>query len=396
MPLANSYIRPEQTDQPDPVFPLHARVCERCFLVQLDHIVDAQAIFSDYAYFSSFSSGWLEHAKRFAEEMIQVLKLGKHDFVVEVASNDGYLLKNFVAADIGCLGVEPANNVAATARSAGVPTEIAFFGLTVARDIVAKRGHASLVIANNVLAHVPDVNDFVAGLAYLAGSSGLISVEVPHLLQLVQRTEFDTIYHEHYAYWSLHAMAAVFEAHGLKIVDVKELPTHGGSLRVFARRSGTRASRNVAALTAAEVQAGIADPRFYERFGPRVERVIAAFREYLDKVHTTGRRIAAYGAAAKGNTFLNAGKVTARDIIFVADRNPHKQGHLLPGSRIPIVAPEIVLDRKPDDLIILPWNMAEEIVREMAAIRRWGGRFVIGVPKLHFLEPRDEVQAHPH
>jgi hypothetical protein len=396
MPLANSYIRPEQTDQPDPVFPLHARVCERCFLVQLDHIVDAQAIFSDYAYFSSFSLGWLEHAKRFAEEMIQVLKLGEHDFVVEVASNDGYLLKNFVAADIGCLGIEPANNVAATARSAGVPTEIAFFGLTVARDIVAKRGHASLVIANNVLAHVPDVNDFVAGLAYLAGSSGLISIEVPHLLQLVQRTEFDTIYHEHYAYWSLHAMAAVFEAHGLKIVDVKELPTHGGSLRVFARCSGIRSSRNVATLTATEVQAGIADPRFYERFGPRVERVIAAFREYLGKVHTTGRRIAAYGAAAKGNTFLNAGKVTAGDIMFVADRNPHKQGHLLPGSRIPIVAPEIVLDRKPDDLIILPWNMAEEIVREMAAIQRWSGRFVIAVPNLRFLEPRDEVQAHPH
>src|SRR5262249_33558875 len=206
---------------------------------QLDHIVDAQAIFSDYAYFSSFSSGWLEHAKRFAEEMTQFLKLGKHDFVVEVASNDGYLLKNFVAADIGCLGIEPANNVAATARSSGVPTEIAFFGLTVARDIVAKRGHASLVIANNVLPHLPDVNEFFAGLAYLAGSSGLISIEVPHLLRLVQRTEFDTIYHEHYAYWSLHAMAAVFDAHGLKIVDVKELPTHGGSLRVFARGSGT-------------------------------------------------------------------------------------------------------------------------------------------------------------
>jgi C-methyltransferase C-terminal domain/Putative zinc binding domain/Methyltransferase domain len=396
MPLANSYIRPEQTDQPDLVFPLHARVCERCFLVQLDHIVNAQAIFSDYAYFSSFSSDWLEHAKRFAKEMIQVLKLGKGDFVVEVASNDGYLLKNFVAANIGCLGIEPANNVAATARAAGVPTEITFFGLAVAQDIVAQRGHASLVIANNVLAHVPDVNDFVAGLAYLAGASGLISIEVPHLLQLIQRTEFDTIYHEHYAYWSLHAMAAVFEAHALNIADVKELPTHGGSLRVFARRSDTKPSRNVAALRAAEAQAGIADPRFYERFGPQVERVIAAFREYLGEAHTTGRRVAAYGAAAKGNTFLNAGKVTAGDIMFVADRNPHKQGHLLPGSRIPIVAPEVVLDRKPDDLIILPWNVADEIVREMAAIRQWGGRFVIGVPKLHFLVPADEVQAHAH
>ena len=396
MPLANSYIRPEQADKPDPVFPLHARVCERCFFVQLDHIVDAQAIFSDYAYFSSFSSSWLEHAKRFAEEVIQFLSLGKNDFVVEVASNDGYLLKNFVAAGIGCLGIEPASNVAATARAAGVPTEIAYFGLAVARDIVSRHGHPSLLIANNVLAHVPDVNDFVAGLAHLAGPSGLISIEVPHLLQLVQRTEFDTIYHEHYAYWSLHAMAAVFEAHGLNIVDVKKLPTHGGSLRVFARRFGTTPSGDVASLRATEAKAGITDPRFYEQFGPRVGRVIAAFREYLSEACAAGRRVAGYGAAAKGNTFLNASKMTARDIMFVADRNPHKRGHLLPGSRIPIVAPEVVLDRRPDDLIILPWNVADEIVREMGAIRKWGGRFVIGVPKLHFLVPADEVQAHPH
>ena len=240
------------------------------------------------------------------------------------------------------------------------------------------------------------MNDFVAGLAHLAGPSGLIAIEVPHLLQLVQRTEFDTIYHEHYAYWSLHAMAAVFEAHGLNIVDVKELPTHGGSLRVFARRFGTRPSVDVASLRASEAKAGIRDPRFYEQFGPRVERVLAAFREYLRKAHAAGRHVSAYGAAAKGNTFLNAGKVTAKDIMFVADRSPHKQGHLLPGSRIPIVAPQVVLDRRPDDLIILPWNVADEIVREMAAIRQWGGRFVIGVPTLHFLVPSDEVQPHPH
>jgi hypothetical protein len=396
MPLANSYIRPEQADKPDAVFPLHARVCERCFLVQLDHIVDAQAIFSDYAYFSSVSSGWLEHAKRFAEEMIQVLGLGKHDFVVEVASNDGYLLKNFVAANVACLGIEPASNVAAAARSSGVPTEVAFFGLGVAHDIVSRRGHPSLVIANNVLAHVPDINDFVAGLAYLAGPTGLVSIEVPHLLRLVEHTEFDTIYHEHYAYWSLHAMAAVFEAHGLNIVDVKKLPTHGGSLRVFARPFGISPSDDVASLRATETAAGITDPKFYEQFGPRVERVIGTFRQYLRKAGAAGRRVAGYGAAAKGNTFLNASKMTARDIMFVADRNPHKQGYLLPGSRIPIVAPKVVLDRKPDDLIILPWNLADEVVREMAAISEWGGRFVVGVPELHYLVPSDEVQPNPH
>jgi C-methyltransferase C-terminal domain/Putative zinc binding domain/Methyltransferase domain len=396
MPLANSYVRPEQAEKPDPVFPLHARVCERCFLVQLDHIVDAQDIFSDYAYFSSFSSGWLEHAKQFAEEMIKVLELGKDDFVVEVASNDGYLLKNFVAAGIGCLGIEPASNVAATARAAGVPTEVRFFGLAAARDIASRRGHPSLLIANNVLAHVPDVNDFVAGLAHLAGPSGLISIEVPHLLQLVQRTEFDTIYHEHYAYWSLHAMAAVFEAHGLAIVDVKNLPTHGGSLRVFARRFGFAPSVNVGELRATEATAGITDPRFYEQFGIRVEHGIIAFREYLGEARASGRSVAAYGAAAKGTTFLNAGRVTARDIMFVADRNPHKQGLLLPGSRIPIVAPQLLLDRTPSDIIILPWNIADEIGRDMGAIRQWGGRFVIAVPKIHFLVPSDEVQTHQH
>jgi hypothetical protein len=396
MPLANYYVRPEQADMPDPVFPLHARVCERCFLVQLDHVVDPQAIFSDYAYFSSFSSSWLEHARRFAQEMIEMLDLGNDDFVVEVASNDGYLLKNFVAADIACLGVEPASNVAETARAAGVPTEAIFFGLAAARNIVSRRGHASLVIANNVLAHVPDVNDFVSGLAHLAGSSGLISIEVPHLLRLVQHTEFDTIYHEHYAYWSLHAMTNVLHAHGLATVDVREIPTHGGSLRVFARASGARRSSNVAALHAAEAKAGIADPGFYEQFGPRVSGVITAFRQYLRGARAAGRCVAAYGAAAKGNTFLNASKITPRDVAFVADRNPHKQGHLLPGSRIPIVAPQSVLDRKPHDLIILPWNVADEIVEEMAGIRRWGGRFVIGVPKLRFVVPSDDLQAHSH
>jgi C-methyltransferase C-terminal domain/Methyltransferase domain/Putative zinc binding domain len=384
MPLANSYVPSQLADSPDPVFPLHARVCEHCFLVQLDHIVDPQAIFSDYAYFSSFSSSWLAHACRFAQEMIEMLDLGEDDFVVEVASNDGYLLKNFVAAGIPCLGVEPAGNVAETARAAGVPTEVTFFGLPAAQNIVSRLGHASLVIANNVLAHVPDVNDFVAGVAHLAGPSGLVTIEVPHLLPLVQHVEFDTIYHEHYAYWSLHALGAVLKAHGLQVVDVQEIPTHGGSLRVLARSSG-EPSANVIAVQDAEARVGITDRTFYEWFGPHVQNVIAAFRDYLAQARAAGRSIAAYGAAAKGNTFLNAGKVTAQDIAFVADRNPHKQGCLLPGSRIPIVAPKAVFERKPSDLVILPWNIADEIRRDMAAIGDWGGRFVIAVPELRVL-----------
>lgn len=376
-PLANSYVDPAQADTPDPVFPLNAMVCESCHLVQLDHIVDAHAIFSDYAYFSSFSTGWMDHARRFASEATARFGLGAASFVVEIASNDGYLLRNFVAAGIPCLGVEPAANVAAAAERAGVPTRVAFFGAAEARAIVAERGHAGLVIANNVLAHVPDINDFVAGLAILAGPRGRVSIEAPHLLALIEQVQFDTIYHEHYAYWSLHAMRQVLEAHGLLLRDVARLPTHGGSLRVLAGAPGSWAHSDLAAVTEAEAEAGVATAAFYAGFAPRVRAVLDGFLRYIN-----GKRVAAYGAAAKGNTFLNAAGVTQRDILMVADRNPAKQGRLLPGSRIPIVSPEALLAARPEEVVILPWNLATEIASELKPLTDSGSKLLVAVPRL--------------
>lgn len=389
MPLANSYVAPEQAGRPDPTFPLNAVVCERCFLVQLDHVVDASDIFSDYAYFSSFSSTWLAHAETFARTMIDRQSLGANSFVAEVASNDGYLLRSFVAAGIRCLGIEPAANVAQAAIADGVPTKIAFFGRTCAAEIVAARGHADLVVANNVLAHVPDVNDFVAGLALLAGPRGVVSIEAPHLLALIEQAQFDTIYHEHYAYWSLHAMRQVLAAHGLTVFRVEMLPTHGTSLRVFASAdpgAGTRYGTDMlAAVQAQEERAGIAGAALYQGFEARVRTIIQDFRRYLSDAADAGRRVAAYGAAAKGNTFLNAARVTPGSITCVADRNPAKQGRLLPGTRIPIVTPEALLASRPDDVVILPWNIAAEVAGELAAMRDWGGRLLVAIPHLRVI-----------
>ena len=380
-PLANSYVRPEHAATPDPAFPLTVVVCERCYLVQLDHIADAAGIFTDYAYFSSFSSTWLAHAATFTRDAIARHGLGPRSFVVEIASNDGYLLRNFVAAGIPCLGVEPAANVAAAALAAGVPTEIAFFGRERARAIVAARGHADLVIANNVLAHVPDLDDFVGGLALLAGPRGVVSIEAPHLLALIEQTQFDTIYHEHYAYWSLHAMRQTLAAHGLAVFALEVLPTHGTSLRVSASAAPQVADpRALAAVAAREAAAGIAGPALYLGFDARVRSLLAGFRAWLDKAQRQGRRVAAYGAAAKGNTFLNAGHVTVDDIAMVADRNPEKQGRLLPGSRIPIVSPAALIAARPDDVVILPWNIAAEVAGELASIRAQGGLLWTAIP----------------
>ncbi len=379
MAVANSYVPPDRADAPEPVFPLRAMVCEGCRLVQLDTIVDAVGIFSDYAYFSSASSSWLDHAARFCTGMTQRLSLGAGSFVVEVASNDGYLLRNFVAAGIPCLGVEPAANVAAMANEAGVPTEVFFFGADSARDLVARRGHADLVVANNVLAHVPDVNDFVAGMAILAGSRGMVSIECPHLVTLVDGVQFDTIYHEHYAYWSLLSMEALLARHGLAVVDVERLPTHGGSLRVMARQAPAESSDAVVALRAEEAARGLHTDVFYQGFEARVRAVLDGLRAWL--AAGEGRRIGAYGAAAKGNTLLNAAGVKAPAILAVADRSTAKQGRLLPGSHIPVVTPEALLAMGLDDILVLPWNIAPEIA---AGLRRGGfaGRLVTAVPRI--------------
>ncbi len=379
MAVANSYVPPDGAGAPEPVFPLRAMVCEGCRLVQLDTIVDAVGIFSDYAYFSSASSSWLDHAARFCAGMTERLGLGAGSFVVEVASNDGYLLRNFVAAGIPCLGVEPAANVAAMANEAGVPTEVFFFGAESARDLVARRGHADLVVANNVLAHVPDVNDFVAGLAVMVGPRGMVSIEAPHLVTLVDGVQFDTIYHEHYAYWSLLSMEALLARHGLAVVDVERLPTHGGSLRVMARQAPAEASAAVVALRAEEAARGLHSDAFYQGFEARVRQVLDGLRAWL--AAGEGRRIGAYGAAAKGNTLLNAAGVKAPAILAVADRSTAKQGRLLPGSHIPVVTPDALLAMGLDDILVLPWNIAPEIA---ASLRRGGfaGRLVTAVPRI--------------
>jgi hypothetical protein len=385
-PLANSYISPQATRAQDPVFPLNAVVCERCFLVQLDYGADASNIFSDYAYFSSFSSTWLAHATAFTQAAIARHRLDTDSFVVEVASNDGYLLRNFVSSGIPCLGIEPAINVAATATALGVPTRIAFFGRSCAAEIVADHGHADLIVANNVLAHVPDLNDFVAGLAALAGRNGSVSIEVPHLLALIEHLQFDTIYHEHYAYWSLETMRKVLAAHGLLVYSVEILSTHGTSLRVLASANPLSGQHHAAgALSRVEAQeavSGLGTASPYQNFEPKVRGIITATRDYMRQAHQTGRRVAAYGAAAKGSTFLNACLVTDDDIAMVADRNPTKQGKLLPGSRIPIVRPETLIEYRPDDVLILPWNLAGEIAKELSVVREWGGRLLVAMPRL--------------
>jgi hypothetical protein len=385
-PLANSYVDQAHAGKPDPVFNLNAVVCERCFLVQLDEIVDPTGIFVDYAYFSSYSSSWLEHAAAFARDATEKLALDRSSLVVEIASNDGYLLKNFVAAGIPCLGVEPAANVAAAAEAIGVPTKVAFFGRKVADEIVAERGHASLVVANNVLAHVPDINDFVAGLSRLAGPAGVVSIEAPHLMALAEHVQFDTIYHEHYAYWSLHAFTEVLKAHGLSVFAVDVLPTHGTSLRVFAAQGRAAAPGSaLERVRAAETKAGITNPAFYRDFQKRVGCVIDGFRSYLAQTRADGRSVAAYGAAAKGNTFLNAVGVTAADIQMVGDLSAAKQGRLLPGSRIPIVSPQELISRRPNDVVVLPWNLADEIGRDLAAVKTRGGRLLVAVPSIREL-----------
>jgi SAM-dependent methyltransferase len=347
-----------------------------CRMVQLDHIVDATGIFRHYAYFSSASGSWLDHARRFSEEMTARLGLCSGSLVIEVASNDGYLLRNFVAAGIPCLGIEPATNVAAVAQEAGVPTEVTFLDPVMAAELVARKGRADLVVANNVLAHVPAVNGFVAALALLTSPEGVLSVEVPHLLRLVDGVQFDTIYHEHYAYWSLLAVERLFSRHGLKVFDVEHLPTHGGSLRILASPAARPASAALAALRMLEAERGVDGDAFYAGFDDRVAKVVQGFRAWLARQSETGRKVAGYGAAAKGNTFLNAARVQAGDLVAVADVSPAKQGRLLPGSHIPVVALETVLAMAPDEILILPWNIASELAAHLRDAGFSGGIWV--------------------
>ena len=384
-PLANAYLSADHLDEPEPTYPLHARVCHNCFLVQIDPVVPREAIFSDYAYFSSYSTSWIEHARRFADYSIERFDLGPDSQVVEVASNDGYLLKHFVAAGIPVLGVEPAKNVAEIAQNAGIATEVSFFGRQVADDLVGRGYSADLVVGNNVLAHVPDLNDFVAGIGTLLKPNGVLSVEFPHLLRLIADVQFDTIYHEHFSYFSFMTVERVFAHHGLIVFDVEQLTTHGGSLRVLAHRADGIAravSATVQNLRGAEREAGLDCLSSYSDFAEQVNAVKKGLLKFLSAAKSEKRKTVAYGAAAKGNTLLNTCGIDMQLIEYVVDRNPHKQGRFLPGSHLPICAPERIFETRPDYVLILPWNLKDEIMAEMAGIREWGGHFAVPIPHL--------------
>lgn len=384
-PLANSYLKPEQLNRMEPFYPLHVYVCEKCLLVQLEQFSTPHEIFSDYAYFSSFSDSWLAHAKAYVDMIADRFRLDRNSKVVEIASNDGYLLQNFVAQGIPVLGVEPAANVAEVAKKKGVNTKVAFFGEKTALDLTAEGWDADLIIGNNVLAHVPDLNDFVKGLKVLLKPTGLITMEFPHLLQLMEQNQFDTIYHEHFSYFSFHAVEQVFARHGMKLFDVEELPTHGGSLRIYAchdqdasKPIGTRARE----LKSREEATGFGRLNHYLSFGPQVEATKRKLLSFLISARQEGKRVVGYGAPAKGNTLLNYCGVRTDLIDYTVDRSPHKQGHFLPGVHIPIYGPEKVREACPDYLLILPWNLREEVMQQMAFIRDWGGKFVVPIPEV--------------
>lgn len=384
-PLANSNLTAAQLAAgTERRYPLHVRVCHECFLVQADGVVPAEAIFDqDYAYFSSFSPSWVAHAKAYAEAMADRLDLGPDSLVVEIASNDGYLLQHFVAMDVPVLGIEPTANTAEAARARSVPTEVMFFNEQSAVALAARGVRADLMAANNVLAHVPDISAFVAGFRHVLKDEGVLTFEFPHLLNLIELVQFDTIYHEHYSYLSLLAVEQVLRANGLRPFDVELLPTHGGSLRLFCCHigSGRAETEALTALRAREAAAGLARIETYLSFTPQVEAVRDSFLAFLGQAKAQGKRIAAYGAAAKGNTFLNYCGVTADDIVAAFDANPAKQGRYTPGAHAPILGPDQVRAVRPDYVLILPWNLKAEIMGQLSYIGEWGGRFVIASPR---------------
>jgi C-methyltransferase C-terminal domain/Putative zinc binding domain/Methyltransferase domain len=385
-PASNAYIPQDRLLQNEVYAPLKAFVCETCWLVQLSTAHRSDELFTpDYAYFSSVSKGWVAHARTYAEDVTARFGLTADDWVVEVASNDGYLLQFFQAAGIPCTGIEPTASTASAARAIGIESIEQFFGADFARSLVAERGHASLTAANNVLAHVPDINDFVEGFAILIGEDGVSTFEFPHLLNLINDCQFDTIYHEHYSYLSLTAVARIFASKGLRVFDVQKVSTHGGSLRVFACRESSSAHATtpaVAAVFAEEEAAGVTSPEFYATLAPRAENIKLELLEFLVREKKAGKVVAAYGAAAKGNTLLNFAGVHADLISFVCDAAASKQGQYLPGSHVPILHPDALFEHKPDYVIILPWNLKEEVVAQNRGVYEWGGKFVVAVPNL--------------
>jgi hypothetical protein len=385
-PLSNAYVAADQLGAMEPFYPLRAMVCGECFLVQVAESATPEAIFSDYAYFSSYSDSWLRQAEAYAETAIARLQLGAHSQVVEVASNDGYLLRNFVRRGIPAYGVEPAANVAAVAEAAGVPTVVRFFGRATAEELAANR-RADLIVGNNVLAHVPGIGDFVAGLAALLAPEGTVTLEFPHLLRLLEENQFDTIYHEHFSYLSLLAVERILASAKLAVYRVEELPTHGGSLRLWVGHAArVRADGSVTALRGREASAGLDRLETYAAFAERVCAAKRALLRFLIQTRDEGRRVVGYGAAAKGNTLLNYCGVRGDLLDYVVDRSPHKQGRHLPGTHLRIEAPERIFETRPDYLLILPWNLREEIVAQMQPVREWGCRFVVPIPGTRVLD----------
>ncbi|HEX2542302.1 MAG TPA: class I SAM-dependent methyltransferase [Caldimonas sp.] len=385
-PPSNSYLSAEQLSAPEKWYPLRVQTCTACWLVQTEDYAHADELFAeDYAYFSSFSSTWLEHSKAYVEAMAERFRLGADSHVVEVASNDGYLLQYVQARGIPCLGVEPTKSTAEAARGKGIEVVEKFFGVELAEELVQAGRAADLTAANNVLAHVPNINDFVAGFAVLLKPRGVATFEFPHLARLVADCQFDTIYHEHFSYLSLTAVRTTFERNGLSVFDVEELPTHGGSLRVFAQRSDSSThpvAPAVGKLLAREAQLGVTSADYYLGFQARAERIKDDLLEFLIVAKRDGKRVGAYGAAAKGNTLLNFAGVRADLLPWVVDRNPAKQGKFLPGSRIPIVDEGQLWRGRPDYVLVLPWNLKVELTKQLGGIREWGGRFVFAVPSL--------------
>lgn len=390
-PLCQTQIRPEELNKMEPFFPLLVHICAECFLVQLEEYVAPDVVFgADYPYYSSYSDSWVDHAKRYVEHVIADFGIDRDDFVVELASNDGYLLQHFVAQGIRCLGVEPAAGCAEAAKRKGVPTISRFFGVQTAHHVRSTEGPAKLVLGNNVLAHVPDLNDFVGGVRALLADDGFATFEFPHLKCLIDENQFDTIYHEHFSYFSLTTVRQVFAAHELRLFDVRELKTHGGSIRIYACHEGCEdpamaTTERIGELEQREIDAGYRDLDMYRTFSDRVEETKRKLLEFLIDAKRSGKTIVGYGAPGKGNTLLNYCGIRTDFLDYTVDRNPHKQGTYTPGTRIPIYVPEKIFETKPDYVLILPWNLAQEITSAMAGIRSWGGRFVVPIPEVKVL-----------
>jgi SAM-dependent methyltransferase len=389
-PLSNSFLRPGQLANMEPFFPLNLLVCEKCYLVQLEACEDPVSIFdSDYAYFSSFSEMWLRHAKLYVDKMMKNHGFGKESLVVEIASNDGYLLQYFAKEGVPVLGIEPAGNVAAAAIKKGIPTEIAFFGAERGRLLASQNRQADLIIGNNVLAHVPDINDFVAGIKLALKHDGIVTIEFPHLLRLIEDNLFDTIYHEHYSYFSFLAAEKIFSAHGLRLFDVEQLDTHGGSLRIFgchAEHSRPDVTANLDRLRREETEFGLFSIEKLGAYGRQVEANKRETLSFLIRARSSGKRVAGYGAPAKATTFMNFCGIRTDLVEYTVDISPHKQGRYIPGVHVPILSPDTVRETKPDYVVIFPWNIASEIMEQMSYIRDWGARFVTFIPYLKVLE----------